>query len=84
MFDSLLDQTFIPDPGDYMDDVVFPEENRYERWKCGSMKPNLTLICFDFEGVGRKTSEYGFAWYNMSTRTSISPSPKGKEWWPHL
>ena len=32
MFDSLLDEVLIPEPGDYYDDVVFPEENRCERW----------------------------------------------------
>ncbi|KAM0804691.1 hypothetical protein BDR22DRAFT_543961 [Usnea florida] len=61
LFDSVLNDVYSPEPGDYMDDVMFPDENRYERWPRGSMKPNLILMCFDYEGVSGKTSEYGFA-----------------------
>ena len=29
-----------------------------------NISPNLTIMCFDAEGVDVDTSEYGFAWYD--------------------
>ena len=84
LFDSVLDEGYVPDTGDVYKDVVFADEDRYERWMCGSMKPNLAIMCFDYEGVGGRTSEYGFAWYTTSALASIRPTPELKESWRFL
>ena len=46
--------------------------------------PNLTIMCFDAEGVDGATSEYGFAWYKHSELISIDPRPNGETWFHKL
>ena len=38
-----------------------------------NMYPDLTLLCFDIEGVDDDTSEYGFAWYRTSDIIHTKP-----------
>ena len=52
-----------------MADVVLPEQIRIDRWikrKMHNIDLTLVMVCYDYEGVCRDTSELDFAWYNMS------------------
>ena len=48
------------------------------------INPNLTMMCFDTEGVDGDTSEYEFAWHCTSELISIDQGPKGEEWFHKL
>ena len=58
--------------------------NRWLKHEMYNINRNLILIRFDYEGVGRETSEFGFAWYQMSDLIPIIPGQKGKNWRPFI
>ena len=91
IFDSLLDDDDDDDWDEdaYMADVFesVKAQDRIDEWikrAMHDMNPNLITTCFDYEGVGDDTSEFGFAWYRTADLIAIDPDEKGNNWWPFL
>ena len=63
LFDGGDDDDFYDDPQSYMYSAVQAERHRIDQWlhkPMINMYPDLTLLCFDFEGVEGITSELGY------------------------
>ena len=60
-----------------MYDAVQAEKHRIDQWT-HVLNPDLTLLCFDMEGVDGDTSEYGSAWYRTSDIIHTQPGREEK------
>lgn len=49
-----------------------------------NMRRNMVIMCFDFEGVDQRTSEFGWSWSVSSELASITAGQDLKNWWPTL